>query len=169
VVGIGSQWLASRLKLPSILLLLVAGIVAGPATQFIVPATLFGDLLLPMVSLAIALILFEGAMTLRISELKIIGGFSILAQECHAQSLAERFSRFRRKAEPEKQNSKAKVPELTWQTYEKIRDRIRPSNDEDAWRLIPWKSDLSDALDAAAKRNVPVLIWTMNGDPLGCT
>lgn len=73
VLGIGSQWLASRLKLPSILLLLAAGVVAGPATGFIVPKQLFGDLLLPMVSLAIAIILFEGAMTLRLSELKLIG------------------------------------------------------------------------------------------------
>lgn len=73
VLGVGSQWLASRLKLPSILLLLIAGVIAGPLTGFINPKTLFGDLLLPMVSLAIAIILFEGAMTLRLSELKLIG------------------------------------------------------------------------------------------------
>lgn len=73
ILGIGSQWLASRLRLPSILLLLAAGLIAGPMTQFIVPQQLFGDLLLPLVSLAVAVILFEGAMTLRISELKVIG------------------------------------------------------------------------------------------------
>jgi NhaP-type Na+/H+ or K+/H+ antiporter len=73
VLGIGSQWLASRLKLPSILLLIIAGIIAGPVTGFIDPTELFGDLLLPMVSLAIAVILFEGAMTLKLSELKLIG------------------------------------------------------------------------------------------------
>ncbi len=73
ILGIGSQWLASRLHLPAILVLLAAGLVAGPATGFIVPEELFGDLLLPMVSLAIAVILFEGAMTLRLSELKAIG------------------------------------------------------------------------------------------------
>ena len=32
-LGIGSQWLASRLRLPSILLLLVVGFVVGPFTD----------------------------------------------------------------------------------------------------------------------------------------
>ena len=73
ILGIGSQWLASRLRIPSILLLLVAGIIAGPVTQLILPADLFGDLLLPVVSIAVAIILFEGAMTLRVADLKVIG------------------------------------------------------------------------------------------------
>ena len=34
-LGIGSQWLASRLRLPSILLLLVVGFVVGPFTDHI--------------------------------------------------------------------------------------------------------------------------------------
>lgn len=73
ILGVGSQWLASRLRLPSILLLLLAGIIAGPATKLIVPTELFGDLLLPIVSMSVAVILFEGAMTLRLADLKTIG------------------------------------------------------------------------------------------------
>ncbi len=73
VLGIGSQWLAGRLKIPSILVLLAAGIVSGPLTGFINPNILLGDLLLPVVSLSVAVILFEGAMTLYVSELKQIG------------------------------------------------------------------------------------------------
>ncbi|MCA9012958.1 MAG: sodium:proton antiporter [Planctomycetaceae bacterium] len=73
VLGIGSQWLASLLKIPSILLLLITGMLAGPITQFINPDQLLGDLLLPVVSLSVAVILFEGSMSLRISQLREIG------------------------------------------------------------------------------------------------
>lgn len=73
VLGIGSQWLASRLRIPSILVLLSTGILAGPVTGFINPDKLLGDLVLPIVSLAVAVVLFEGSMSLRISELREIG------------------------------------------------------------------------------------------------
>ncbi len=73
VLGIGSQWLADRLRIPSILLLLIAGILAGPVTGFIDPDKLFGDLVLPFVSMSVAVILFEGSMSLRISQLREIG------------------------------------------------------------------------------------------------
>ncbi|NIR50645.1 sodium:proton antiporter [candidate division KSB1 bacterium] len=73
VLGIGAQWLAWRLKLPSILFLLVFGFIAGPVTGFLHPDELMGDLLLPVVSISVAVILFEGGLTLRISELREIG------------------------------------------------------------------------------------------------
>lgn len=73
VLGIGAEWLAWRLRLPSILLLLVFGLVAGPVTGFLNPDALFGDLLLPIVSVAVAVILFGGGLNLRISELRQIG------------------------------------------------------------------------------------------------
>ncbi len=74
VLGLGAQWLAWRLKLPSILFLLAAGFAAGQAgLGFIDPEKLFGDVLFPLVSLAVAVILFEGGLTLRISELRETG------------------------------------------------------------------------------------------------
>ncbi len=73
VLGVGSQWLAWRIGLPSILLLLSAGIVVGPWQGWLQPDQLFGDLLLPGVSLAVALILYEGGLSLKISELKKVG------------------------------------------------------------------------------------------------
>lgn len=73
VMGIGCQWLAWWLKLPAILFLLLAGLIAGPFTGFIQPDQLFGDLLFPMVSLGVAVILFEGGLTLRFSEIKGLG------------------------------------------------------------------------------------------------
>ena len=75
VMGLGAQWLAWRLKLPSILFLLAAGFVAGQAgLGFIDPQALFGEkLLFPIVSLSVAIILFEGGLTLRVSELRETG------------------------------------------------------------------------------------------------
>jgi CPA1 family monovalent cation:H+ antiporter len=64
------QWFAWWVKLPAILFLLVAGIIAGPVSGWLDPDALFGDLLFPMVSLAVALILFEGSLTLRLHEIR---------------------------------------------------------------------------------------------------
>jgi NhaP-type Na+/H+ or K+/H+ antiporter len=68
--GIGAQWLAWRLRLPAIVLLLIAGLVAGPATGFLDPARDFGDLYRPLISLAVAIILFEGGLTLNFKEIR---------------------------------------------------------------------------------------------------
>ena len=80
LLGIGSQWLAWRLRLPSILLLLLSGFLVGPiAKEFnpehplLDPDFVFGGLLFPVVSLSVAFILFEGGLTLRLSELKHSG------------------------------------------------------------------------------------------------
>jgi NhaP-type Na+/H+ or K+/H+ antiporter len=74
VLGIGAQWLAWRVSLPAILLLLVFGFIAGPATGFIDPTELFGNLLLPLVSVSVAIILFEGGLSLKFSEVKALTG-----------------------------------------------------------------------------------------------
>ena len=73
VLGIACQWLAWWLKLPAILFLLLAGLVVGPFTGYVRPDQLFGDLLFPMVSLGVAVILFEGSLTLHLSEIKGLG------------------------------------------------------------------------------------------------
>ena len=73
VTGIGAQWLAWRLKVPAILFLLGIGLFLGPMTGLLNPNALLGDLLFPLVSLAVAVILFEGALTLRFKELKGVG------------------------------------------------------------------------------------------------
>lgn len=78
VGGIGAaallcQWLAWRLKLPAILFLLLCGILAGPILGWLQPQALFGPLLMPLVSLAVALILFEGSLTLHLSQWREIG------------------------------------------------------------------------------------------------
>lgn len=69
VLAVGAQWLAWRLHLPSILLLLLVGFVAGPITGFLGPGVVPSDILFPVVSLSVGIILFEGGLSLRFSEL----------------------------------------------------------------------------------------------------
>lgn len=73
VLGVTAQWVAWRLKLPSILLLLLFGFLVGPVTHVINPDELLGELLFPIVSISVAVILFEGGLSLRLSELPTIG------------------------------------------------------------------------------------------------
>jgi len=70
VLGICCQWLAWWARLPAILFLLIAGIIVGPVFELIDPDTLFGDLLFPIVSLSVAVILFEGSLTLKFEDIR---------------------------------------------------------------------------------------------------
>ena len=74
-LGLIAQWLAWRMRLPAILLLLgfgfLFGLIGREATD---PELLIGSqLLFPVVSLAVAVILFEGGLSLRIAELRQTG------------------------------------------------------------------------------------------------
>lgn len=70
VLSLFCQWLAWRVRMPAIVFLLAAGIACGPVLHYLNPEDVFGDLLFPMVSLAVAIILFEGSLTLRFSEIR---------------------------------------------------------------------------------------------------
>lgn len=80
-LGVAAQWLAWRTRLPSILLLLLFGILLGQYTSpdRIIETVTGGDsgagarILFPLVSLSVAVILFEGGLTLRFSELRDAG------------------------------------------------------------------------------------------------
>lgn len=73
VLGTSAQWIAWRIKLPSIVILLLLGFLAGPITGFLKPDHVFGELLFPIVSISVAIILFEGGLSLKITELKQVG------------------------------------------------------------------------------------------------
>ncbi|MFO7448126.1 MAG: sodium:proton antiporter [Ignavibacteriaceae bacterium] len=74
VFGMLAQWISWRFALPSILLLLIFGVVAGPITGLLNPDDSFGKVLFPLVSASVAIILFEGGANLKFSELKQVGG-----------------------------------------------------------------------------------------------
>ncbi|WP_461517909.1 cation:proton antiporter [Porticoccus sp.] len=69
LLSIGCQYLAYRIKIPAILPLLICGLLVGPVTGILNPDEVFGDLFFPIVSLAVAVILFDGALTLKFEDL----------------------------------------------------------------------------------------------------
>ncbi len=86
-LGIGAQWLAWRLQRPAIVLMAIAGLIFGPLLGWVLtfgmpdslrqvietlrldPVRDFGDLYRPMIGLAVAIILFEGGLTLKFKDL----------------------------------------------------------------------------------------------------
>lgn len=73
VLGIGAQWVAWRTGWPAIVLMLAAGFLAGPVFGLFDPEATFGDLLEPMIGIGVALILFEGGLSLDLRELRHSG------------------------------------------------------------------------------------------------
>lgn len=46
---------------------------------------------------------------------------------------------------------------------------IEPAESELAYRAIGWRNALWPAVTEARELGRPILLWTMNGHPLGCT
>ena len=70
-LGIFSQWLASRIKWPSIVVMAIVGLLVGPIFGLANPKEALGpEAFSSIVSLAVAIILFEGSSNLDFRELK---------------------------------------------------------------------------------------------------
>lgn len=57
-------------RIPVILFLLLSGIILGPIYHIVNPDEIFGNLLFPLISIAVAIILFEGSLTLKLDQIK---------------------------------------------------------------------------------------------------
>lgn len=53
--------------------------------------------------------------------------------------------------------------------FERELAAIVPTAEERAWRALPWQAELRSALRQASERGMPVVLWAMNGHPLGQT
>ncbi len=71
-VGLTSQWLGWRLRLPGIVVLIVAGLVLGPVTG-VIDIGLSQSELSELIGLGVAIVLFEGGMALQLGELRRVG------------------------------------------------------------------------------------------------
>jgi NhaP-type Na+/H+ or K+/H+ antiporter len=69
-LAVGSQILASRLHIPALIVLLPAGFIAGTLTGVVDPQQLFGAAFQPLVSLAVAVILYDAGLGLDLSRLR---------------------------------------------------------------------------------------------------
>jgi hypothetical protein len=45
---------------------------------------------------------------------------------------------------------------------------VLPTGEEDRWLEIPWRTNIGEAIGEAQRAGKPVLLWVMNGNPLGC-
>ena len=53
--------------------------------------------------------------------------------------------------------------------FDKLFALIRPAAEESKWLQVPWRTDLTAARQEAAAAGKPLLLWEMDGHPLGCT
>ena len=58
---------------------------------------------------------------------------------------------------------------LNEKTYKSWRDFIQPRQKDLAWTGIPWRSSFQEGLIESRMKQKPMLLWAMNGHPLGCT
>jgi len=79
VLSVFAQWLAWKIKVPAILPLIIIGLSLGPLSTFFTPdgskifsgdSIFSGDFLFSFVSISVGVILFEGGLTLKISEIR---------------------------------------------------------------------------------------------------
>jgi hypothetical protein len=53
--------------------------------------------------------------------------------------------------------------------FVKLHSLIKPKSEESKWEQIPWLVSLWEARQRAAEEGKPILLWEMDGHPLGCT
>ena len=46
---------------------------------------------------------------------------------------------------------------------------LQPAKSDDAWKTIPWMTNIMEARQRSAKEKLPILMWIMVGNPQGCT
>ena len=61
------------------------------------------------------------------------------------------------------------APPISPGEFQRLHDLIRPHAGEARWTEIPWQASLWEARKQAAAAGKPILLWEMDGNPLGCT
>ncbi len=56
---------------------------------------------------------------------------------------------------------------LSESDFKRLHSSLNPG--QQTWKTIPWRIDLIQAQNEAAKQKKLLAIWTMDGHPLGCT
>jgi hypothetical protein len=61
------------------------------------------------------------------------------------------------------------VTALPPEAFHALHAAVAPHGQGERWTQIPWQSDLQAARQEAAAEGKPLLMWVMDGHPLGCT
>jgi hypothetical protein len=62
----------------------------------------------------------------------------------------------------------ARAAEVPPERFKELHALIKPAAAEEKWAEIPWLPSLWDARQKAAAEGKPILLWEMDGHPLGC-
>ena len=57
---------------------------------------------------------------------------------------------------------------ISGEKFDQFMTLIQPQKSEGKWTAIPWMLDLWAARKKAAELGKPILLWEMDGHPLGC-
>ena len=55
------------------------------------------------------------------------------------------------------------------ESLEKRFERVLPTEPEETWRAVGWRTNLMEARGIAQEQNRPVFLWIIVGNPHGCT
>lgn len=69
----------------------------------------------------------------------------------------------------QKRAQAATIPVMTAAVLHAKVDSVLPTEDEQRWLRIPWRTNLMQARVDAQQQKKPMLIWVMDGNVLGCT
>src|SRR5207237_813041 len=92
--------------------------------------------------------------------------------EMHARPSGPAEAPPKKKSRRRRGGAKRKAPAagpLNPAELDRLRDLIRPAAAEANWARVPWKTSLWEARRKAAEEGKPILLWEMDGHPLGCT
>jgi hypothetical protein len=53
--------------------------------------------------------------------------------------------------------------------FRALHAKMAPRGEGERWATIPWQTDLHAAREKSAREGKPILMWIMDGHPLGCT
>ena len=64
--------------------------------------------------------------------------------------------------------AEAAAPPVPPQDFARLHALIKPAAPEEKWTQVPWLVSLWEARQKAAAAGKPILLWEMDGHPLGC-
>jgi len=70
---------------------------------------------------------------------------------------------------PSHSNAQSQPPLLTSANAQQWKATIEPDSQEALYLQIPWRESLLRGLREAKREDKPVMLFAMNGHPLGCT
>lgn len=61
------------------------------------------------------------------------------------------------------------TPTISPERFRALHAAVAPRGETERWAEIPWQTDLLVARAKAEREGKPLLMWIMDGHPLGCT